>query len=136
MSHDVCRHVDVCERVCVEFHSTVAKPIYCILTISQPTLTDWQYRSICRTGRACQGQGHVPCRAKYHPGPRTTQHCRVWRQTFSTTTAVPYAKISEAPAATELEVILTPTIALAPRSAACVFIRSVASARASLSKSV
>jgi hypothetical protein len=71
---------------------------------------------------------HVP-RAKM-------QHCRMWRQTFSTTTAVPYAKISEAPAATELEVILTPTMALAPRSAACVFMRSVASARASLSKSV
>ena len=123
----------------VEFHSTVAKPIYCLLTSSQTTLTNWQYRSIFM-----QNRPRVP-----GPGPRTMQgqgtiqghvprlqHCRMWRQTFSTTTAVPYAKISEAPAATELEVILTPTIALAPRSAACMFIRSVASARASLSKSV
>ena len=58
----------------VEFHSTVAKPIYCLLTSSQTTLTDWQYRSICRTGRACQGQGHVPCRAKV-PSRATFHDC-------------------------------------------------------------
>ena len=90
------------------------------------------YQRVCTRPLSTQGQPQRRRAMQHCPVPMT----RMWRQTFSTTTAVPYAKISEAPAATELEVILTPTIAFAPRSAACLFMRSVASARASRSKSV
>ena len=102
--------------------STVGTTIY--LQVQLLVLHSSTQETVHHAKQALAADAHLASTAKW------------WRQTFSTTTAVPYAKISEAPAATELEVILTPTIAFAPRSAACAFMRSVASARASLSKSV